>query len=393
MEQPLRVLRVIARLNIGGPAIQAITLTRLLEPRGYVTRLVRGVEGPEEGSMDDLARRYGVRPTRLGSLRRDPSPADLAAVLALARILRRDRPAILHTHAAKAGTIGRVAALIAFPGGAGRPRVVHTFHGHSLTGYFGPRKEKVYRSVERVLARRTDALVAVSPEIRDELAALGVAPAERFTVVPLGFDLAPFLDDSARAERRAAVRAGLGLGTSERVVTLVARLVAIKRVDRFLRVAGMLASRPDVRFVVVGDGDLRERLHADPAARALGDRLVWAGFRRDMADVYRASDVVVLTSDNEGTPVSLIEAQATALPVVSTDVGGVRTVVLDGETGLLAAPGDEAALAAAVAALLDDPGRAARVAAAGRAHVARTFTVERLVDDLDALYRGLLGAR
>jgi glycosyltransferase involved in cell wall biosynthesis len=393
MQQPARIVRVIARLNIGGPAIQAITLTRLLEERGYATRLVRGSESADEGSMDDLARRLGVVPLHVPSMRRDPGRSDLRAVAAIARLLRAERPDIVHTHAAKGGSLGRVAAMLAFPRSRSRPALVHTFHGHSLTGYFSPRTARIYRAIERFLARRTDVLVTVSPEVRDDLVALGVAPAERFAVVALGFDLAGFLDDSDRAVRRAELRAAWGVGKDEHLVTLVARLVPIKRVDRFLRVAALLADRPGVRFAVVGDGELREALRQSPAAHALGDRIVWTGFRHDMPDVYRASDVVVLTSDNEGTPVSLIEALATGVPVVSTDVGGVRTVVRDGETGLTAPPDDDAALAAAVGRLLDGPEEAARLAAAGRAHAARAFAVERLVEDLDALYRGLLERR
>jgi glycosyltransferase involved in cell wall biosynthesis len=386
----VRVVRVIARLNIGGPSIQAIILTRWLHERGYATRLVRGREGADEGSMEDLARRLGVSTTLIGSLRRDPGAGDLMATAALARLLRRDRPQLVHTHAAKGGTIGRVATLLAYPRRRGRPVLVHTFHGHSLTGYFSPFASRVYTAVERVLARRSDALVAVSAEVRDELVALRVAPNARVTVIPLGFDLEPFLDDCDRDERRTAVRASWGAGPADEVVTLIARLVPIKRVDRFLQIARVLAARPRARFVVVGDGELREQLQSSPAAHALGERLHWAGFRRDIPDVCVASDVVVLTSDNEGTPVSLIEAQAAAVPVVSTDVGGVAFVVRHGETGLLAARDDVGTFAAGVASLLDDRALALSIAAAGRRHARQTFGIERLLDDVDALYRSLL---
>jgi glycosyltransferase involved in cell wall biosynthesis len=384
---PIPVVRVIARLNIGGPAIQAISLTALMQARGYATRLVRGSESADEGTMDDLAQRMGVQPTLLASMRRDPGPGDARALAELVRIMRRDRPALVHTHAAKGGTLGRVAVMLAFP--RRRPRVVHTFHGHSLTGYFSSRTARVYTRIERFLARRTDVLIAVSEEVRDDLVGLGVAPARQFEVVRLGLDLSAFSDDSDRDARRRAARAQWGVGEDEEVVTLVARLVPIKRVDRFLETAALLRDRPNARFVVVGDGELRGELQASEPARALGDRLVWAGFRRDMADVCFASDVVVLTSDNEGTPVSLIEAQAARTPVVSTNVGGVRSVVLDGETGHLA--DEPAELAAPIRALLDDRERAAAMAARGREHVLATFGVERLVDDLDRLYRRLLG--
>jgi glycosyltransferase involved in cell wall biosynthesis len=384
--EPIRVLRVIARLNIGGPAIQAISLTALMQERGYVTRLVRGSESADEGSMDDLAERMGVQPTLVASMRRDPGFGDVRALASLVRIARRDRPDLVHTHAAKGGTLGRVAVMLAFP--FRRPKVVHTFHGHSLTGYFSSRTARMYTRIERFLARRTDVLIAVSEEVRDDLVGLGVAPLEQFEVVRLGLDLSAFADDGDRAARRAALRAQWGVGDEERVVTLVARLVPIKRVDRFLETAALLRDRPGVRFVVVGDGELREELVGSEPARTLGDRVVWAGFRRDVPDVCFSSDVVVLTSDNEGTPVSLIEAQAAATPVVSTSVGGVRSVVLDGETGLLA--DDPPALAAAIGSLLDDLDRAAAMALRGREHVLSTFGVERLVDDLDRLYRRLL---
>jgi glycosyltransferase involved in cell wall biosynthesis len=384
--ESIPVLRVIARLNIGGPAIQAISLTALMQDRGYATRLVRGSESADEGTMDDLAQRLGVQPTLVASMRRDPGPGDARALAELVRLLRGDRPALVHTHAAKAGTLGRAAVMLAFP--RRRPVVVHTFHGHSLTGYFSSRTARIYTRIERFLARRTDVLIAVSDEVRDDLVGLGVAPPSKFEVVRLGLDLSAFADDSDRAARRAALRAAWGVGGDEDVVTLVARLVPIKRVDRFLETAALLRERANTRFVVVGDGELRRQLEASEPALALGDRLVWAGFRRDMPDVCFASDVVVLTSDNEGTPVSLIEAQAAGVPVVSTNVGGVRSVVLDGETGFLA--DEPTGLAARIASLLDDRERAQAMAARGREHVLATFGIERLVDDLDRLYRRLL---
>jgi glycosyltransferase involved in cell wall biosynthesis len=340
--------------------------------------------------MDYLARDLGVVPTLVRSMRRDPGLKDIAALSTLVWLLRQDRPKIVHTHAAKAGTLGRIAALVAFPRRRGRPILVHTFHGHSLTGYFSGRSATVFRTIERWLARRTDVLVAVSPEVRDDLVRLEVAAPDRIAVIPLGFDLSRFVDDSDRGQRRAAVRAGWGIADGEEVVTLIARLVPIKRVDRFLAVARALSARPRARFVVVGDGELREQLIASPDAVALSDRLVWAGFQRDMAAVCFASEVVMLTSDNEGTPVSLIEAQAAAVPVLGTDVGGVRSAVVHGETGYVVAATDVPGLADATAAILDDPELASKLAAAGREHAVKSFALQRLVNELDRLYLSLL---
>jgi glycosyltransferase involved in cell wall biosynthesis len=381
---------------VGGPAIQAITLTRRLQERGYRTTLVRGVEGPREGSMDFLARQLDVTPLLVKSLTRDPGPRAPLALLGVAAVMRRERPALVHTHAAMGGTIGRAAALLARPGRR-RPVIVHTFHGHSLTGYFSSRRARVFLAIERWLAARTDCLVAVSEEVRDELVAMGVAPRERFEVVRLGFDLSPFaVGEPYRSARGTALRRSLGIPSGARVVTLIARLVPIKRVDRFLRVCAELASDESVHFLVVGDGELADELRASPAAIGLGSRLTWAGMRRDIPDVCFASDVVVLTSDNEGTPVSLIEAQAAGVPVVSTAVGGVASVVADGETGFVVEVRDEPALgremAGAVRRILSDGRLAAGMRAAGPARAAG-FSLDELVGALDGLYRRLTGGR
>ena len=392
-EQSVKLTRIISRLNIGGPAIQAITLTRELETHGFATHLIRGNEDPAEGNMDYLAAEIGVHPTLVPCLRRNPGPGDLQALGTLVRLLRADRPAIVHTHAAKGGALGRLATLIAFPRRETRPLLIHTYHGHSLTGYFSPRVARFYRAVEHALAPATDRLIAVSQEVQDELVKLDVAGAEKFTVIPLGFDLSPFTADADRAGRRARLRGAWGIADDELVVTLIARLVPIKRVDRFLSAAFAMASLPGVRFVVVGDGELREQLKASIHARELGKRLIWAGFRRDIPDVCYASDVVTLTSDNEGTPVSLIEAQAAAVPVVATNVGGVRSVVLDGETGYVVRVRDTERLAVRIAALLNHPDLRAQMGAAGREHVTANFTLSRLAEDHARLYRELLDSR
>ncbi|MDT5010723.1 MAG: hypothetical protein QOH57_2340, partial [Mycobacterium sp.] len=331
----MRVVRVIARLNIGGPAIQVISLTKLLEPLGYETVLVRGVEGPHEGSMDHLASEMDVHPQLLSSLRRELGPHDVRSVAELVRLFRRVRPTILHTHTAKAGTVGRIAALLA--GQSAPPVRVHTFHGHVFKGEFAsPRTAGAFARIERALARSTSRLVAVSEEVRHDLVRLRIAPPEKIEVVHLGFDLAPFAaTPEVRAANRAAVRWQLDIPAEAKVVSVIARVVRVKRIDRFIELARSLKDEADAYFVVVGDGDLRESLEQSEIARSLGNRLVWAGFRHDIAAVCHASDVVALTSANEGTPVCLIEGQAAGVPVVANDVGGVRTVVHDGSTGFV----------------------------------------------------------
>jgi glycosyltransferase involved in cell wall biosynthesis len=385
----LKVVRVIGRLNIGGPGIQAITLSSRLRARGYDTVLIRGREGPREGSLDDLAAAEGVPPVRIGTLRREIGLHDVCALPAVVRVLRREAPDVVHTHAAKGGAVGRLAALLA---GRATPRVlVHTFHGHVLDGYFSPAKVALFTRVERWLARRTTRLIAVSDEVRQDLIDLRIAPAEKIAVVPLGFELERFLvGDEQRELRGRAWRREHGIPADVPLVLLIARLVPIKRVDRFLRVASRLAERSAAAFAVAGDGELREVLRESETARALGERLTWLGFEADVAPAL--FDVVVQTSDNEGTPVSLIEAHAAGRPVVSTRVGGVAAVVRDGASGHLVARDDEPGFAAAIEGLLADPARAAAFGRAGRVHVTSAFTLGRLVDDVDRLYRDLLGA-
>jgi glycosyltransferase involved in cell wall biosynthesis len=338
--------------------------------------------------MDHLAAELGVRPRLLPTLRRELGPHDLRALAGLTRAIREIRPDVLHTHAAKAGALGRLAAVLAGPAG---PRTrVHTFHGHVLSGYFSPRQEAVFTGIERALARTTTRLVAVSEEVRQDLIRLRIADPAKIEVIPLGFDLKPFrLAEAEVRVKRASTRARLGLPEDAYVVTLVARLVPIKRVDRFLRIAGRMAARDRVRFLVVGDGELHDELAASPAARRLGDRVTWAGLERDMPAIMCASDVVALTSDNEGTPVSLIEAQAAGLPVVSTDVGGVSSAVLNGSSARIVRPEDEEAFAVSLIGFLEDPESARRFGLRGRDHALAHFSIDRLVTDVDDIYRRL----
>ncbi|MEO9174720.1 MAG: glycosyltransferase, partial [Gaiellales bacterium] len=382
------VLHLVARLNVGGPAIQVIPLVDELRKRGHVADVAHGQLAPGEASMTYLADARGLETILVPQLRRAVGPHDARALAEIVQLLRARRPDVLHTHTAKAGALGRVAARML---GRGGPRaVVHTYHGHVFSGYFSPAKTRAVVAVERGLARLATRLLTVSDEIGDDIVSHRIAPREKVQTMLLGLELDAFaLTAEQHAAARAAFRAELGIGPDEQVVTLIARLVPIKRVDRFLRVAA-LTRRPGVRYVIVGDGDLGDALRASPEAAALGDAVIFAGFRRDMPAVCAGSDLIVQTSDNEGTPVSLIEAGAAGLASVSTDVGGVRTVVLDGETGLLAPPDDDAALARAVTSLLDDPARAATLGRAARERCRTTFSLDRLVDDCETLYRSLV---
>jgi glycosyltransferase involved in cell wall biosynthesis len=387
--RPIRVLRVIARLNVGGPALHVTYLARGLAERGYDTTLVAGDVGPGEESMAFVADRAGVEVVRLRGLSRELSPVrDAIAAWRLARIIRTVRPDIVHTHTAKAGAVGRVAALLAGPR---RPVVVHTFHGHVLRGYFGRAGTLVFRAIETALARVTDRLVAVSPEVRDELVALGVAGQERFSVIRLGIELEPrvaFAGDVTEMRRRH------GIGAETFVVGWIGRMTGVKRTDDLLRALAALRERGvDAVLLLVGDGDDRERLEQRAHDLGLARACLFLGYQEDVAPWYAVCDAVMLTSASEGTPVTIIEALAAGRAVVTTRVGGVPDVVDDGETGFLVPAGDIEALARRLDLLARDPELRAAMGRIGRERMLRRYAVERLVEDVDALYRELLATR
>jgi glycosyltransferase involved in cell wall biosynthesis len=372
------VLRLVTRLNIGGPARHALILTRELSDE-YPTVLAAGVPDTSEGELADPA----VAVERV-PLVREVSPAnDVRALHQVRRLLQERRPHIVHTHMAKAGTIGRLAAISVRP----RPLTVHTFHGHVLEGYFRRPVERAVIETERWLARRTDLLLAVSPQVRDDLVALGVGRPSQVEVVPLGLDLDPFLAVDGHS---GALRRHIGVTDDTPLVGIVGRLVPIKEVSVMLSAMPLL---PGVHLAVVGDGVQRPALEREAAALGLSDRVHFTGWWRDMHEVMADLDVVALTSRNEGTPVALIEALAAARPVVGTAVGGVPFVVEDTRSGFLVSAGDEVALSDRIRRLLDDPALRGWMGEHGRASVADRFGSQRLVADVRAAYAELLARR
>ena len=384
---PIRVVRVIARLNMGGPALHVTYLARGLQTRGYETTLVAGDVGRGEESMAFVAEQAGVEVVPLHGLSRELSPFhDAVAAWRVARIIRRVRPHVVHTHTAKAGAIGRIAALLAGPGH--RPVVVHTFHGHVLRGYFGTLGTWLFRAIETGLARVTDRLVAVSPEVRDELVGLHVAPRRKFSVVRLGIELEPrvrFDGDAAEVRRRH------GISKEKFVVGWFGRMTAVKRTDDLLTMlAGVRERGIDASLLLVGDGDDRGRLEQRAHDLGLARSCLFVGYQEDVAPWYAICDTVVLTSASEGTPVTIIEALAAGRPVVATRVGGVPDVVDEGETGFLVRANDTHAFAERLEILARDPERRTAMGGTGRQRMFERYAVERLVDDIDTLYRELL---
>jgi|SRR6266568_825206 len=383
LPQRVRVLRVIARLNVGGPAWNAVLLTSGTRAR-YPTLLAVGSTGSHEADMSPLAQQHGVPLTRISGLGREVRLlGDLRAFWSLWRLCRRLRPEIIHTHTAKAGTLGRLAAWL-----AGVPIRVHTFHGHVFRGYFGRLRTAVYIVIERLLARMTTRIIAISDRQANELRHYLKVSRDKIAVIPLGFDLHRFVAADASAARH-RFRERLGAG-NRIVITMVGRLTAIKNhrlaLQAFARVA---SSRPDVMLALVGGGEEESVLHRLSERLGIQDRVRFAGWWTDLEAVYYGSDIIALSSDNEGTPVCLIEALACKRPVVATNVGGVADVLQDGRLGSLTPMGDLDAFANALTRMLDPAERTRSVSLAQESVVAR-YDVSRLIRDVENLYDRLL---
>jgi glycosyltransferase involved in cell wall biosynthesis len=378
------VVRIIDRLNVGGPAIHAVLTSKGLDPNRFRTILVTGSIEPDEGDMSYLLAEHGVEHVvSIPSLGREIRPLrDLRAAWQIYRLLQRERPQVVHTHKAKAGVIGRLTALA-----SGTPVRVHTFHGHVLNGYFGPLKSKAFTVIERLLARTTSRLIAPSARLADDLATTyRVAARERFQVIPLGFDLSPF---EKCESHRGKLRAELGVRPDTKLVAIIGRMVPVKDHATFVAAAELVARRrPDVHFVFVGRGALEEKIRADVRRRGLEDRSHFLGWRHDLPVIYADLDVVTLSSINEGTPVSIIESIASGVPVVATEVGGIPDTLRNGALGFLVPPRDSLAMAAAIDRAFASEAR--DKARALRAHM-EEYGAERLCRDLGALYVNLLG--
>lgn len=377
---PPKLARVITRMNIGGPARHVTILTARCGPE-FQGALLAGQPEGREGSLADHAAGLGVTVIAVPHLRRSLSPlADLWAFAWLVRYFRRERPAIVATHMAKAGTLGRLAAAL-----AGVPVIVHTFHGHVLDGYFGRLSTSFFLAVERMLSHLTTQFIAISPEVASDLERLGIGRGKT-TIVRLGLDL-----QYLTIHQPGRLRRDLDVPDGAALVGIVGRLVPIKALDVFLEAASLIAAEhSEVHFAIVGDGELWDQLHNEVRARGLTQRVHFTGWRRDLSAVYSDLDVVVCCSRNEGTPVSLIEACAAGRPIVGTHVGGIPDIIAAGVNGLLVPSGDATALARAVRELVADPARARSMGLAGRQMVMERHSADRMVSELKDIYGRLL---
>ncbi len=410
-----KIVRVIARLNVGGPAKHVIWLTKGLSSPQFESLLIAGTVPSGEDDMGYFATEMGVTPVFVPEMSREISLKDALTVWKLYRLFRREQPDIVHTHTAKAGTVGRLAGLLyrwlTLRTFLGQPRpcyFVHTYHGHIFHSYYGPAKTRLFLSIEKILARLgTDRIIVVSEQQRREInQEFAVGRASQFAVIPLGLDTEVY---AQWQQRRNTFRDELQANANDILVGIVGRLTEIKNHELFLQAAalfkeqfasGQLPGR--VRFIVIGDGHLRSKLERQAQAGGLHDDVIFVGSRRDPENFYPALDIVALTSRNEGTPLTLIEAMANARPVISTAVGGVIDLLGqplsesgDGafvicERGVRVRPDDARGFAAGLDHLIANESLRREIGEHGLQFVLTHYSKDRLLEDIKSLYAELL---
>ncbi len=392
-----RILRIANRFNLGGPTFNVAYLTKYL-PDDYETLLIGGDKEENEASSSHILADLGITPIIVPEMQREISlGVDMAAYRAIEKIIDDFKPDIVHTHASKPGAIGRLAAH-----NRKVPVIVHTFHGHYFHSYFGKLKTNMFKQIERSLAKRTSKIVAISDIQKHELSVEHrIAPPEKFAVIPLGFDLDRFRTDTER--KRQEFRTEFNINEDEIAIGIIGRLVDVKDHRYFLRLVRNVLDRTKkkTRFFIVGDGEMRQELESyctelNIAFNTFPDYspgnapLTFCSWRTDIDRINAGLDMVVLTSKNEGTPVSLIEAQASGTPVVSTNVGGVENVVEHGTTGLLAEFSDEEKMTGHLLQLIEDENIRLTMSKNGWDHVGERFHYTRLTSNMDRLYRSQL---
>jgi glycosyltransferase involved in cell wall biosynthesis len=377
-------MNLIARLNVGGPAVAVTHLTERLGAPDYESILVCGTIEPGEGDMTYYARERGIEPIVIPELGRSLSPVrDVRTLWKVYQLIKEMKPDVVHTHAAKAGFVGRTAAWM-----AGVPVIVHTFHGHVFKGYFSPTKTRFFIELERLTARMSDSIITLSEGLRRELAEeYRITRKGRITVLPLGLDLGVF----TKMERKTGVfRQEQGIPADAPLIGIVGRITPIKNHALFLKAAVEIRKQiPNARFVIVGDGEIRAEIEALVDQLGLREAVTFTGWQKDLAHIYSDLDVLVISSINEGTPVTVIEGLAACCPVVATAVGGVPDLLDQGKLGRLVKDQTPEALAKGILDTLASPpdGQEAQALMVDR------YGIERLVKDLDGLYRGILAKK
>ncbi|NNC95603.1 MAG: glycosyltransferase [Chitinophagales bacterium] len=389
-----RILRIINRLNLGGPTYNASYLSKYLAPE-FETMLVAGQKDDTEASSNYIPESMGLQPVLIENMRREISPVnDYRAYLEIKRLIKKFKPDIVHTHAAKSGALGRLAAY-----NMNVPVILHTFHGHVFHSYFNRLKTRVFLEIERNLATKSSKIIAISQQQKKELCQeFRIAEPDKFEVIPLGFDLNKF--QKGIEVKRKDFRTQYKIDDDEIAVGIIGRIVPVKNHGLFLNAIKSISSKTGkkVRYFIIGDGEDTGKIQQQ--ATDLGIDWNWKGERKSLLtftswikdiDVANAGlDIVTLTSLNEGTPVSLIEAQAANKPIVATEVGGVEDIIKPGETGLLCKSGDQSSFSGLLLDLIENENKRLKMGHSGYSHVSKNYSYNRLVEDMRELYLRLL---
>ncbi len=394
----MKIFRLIARLNVGGPARHVVWLTKFLQNEEFQSVLATGTVPEGEEDMSYFAAQNGVNPLFIPEMSRELSPKDIISLWKIFKQIRREKPDIIHTHTAKAGTVGRIAGLL-YRLTFNRVKIVHTFHGHVFHSYYGKRKTQLFLLIEKTLARFvTDKIIVISQQQFSEIhEQFGVGKRRQFEIIPLGIDLSAF---ERADEKKDILRTEIGAESDEILVGLVGRLTEIKNISLFLQVAKLYResrAKVKLKFVVVGDGNARESLEREAETLELKDSVIFLGNRNDADVFYAGLDIVALTSLNEGTPLSLIESMANAKPVISTEVGGVIDLLgevnteLDGfkvrRRGISVESNNAKGFLAGLLYLANSEKLQDELKSKGQQFVFENYSKERLLDDIAALYR------
>jgi glycosyltransferase involved in cell wall biosynthesis len=393
-----KILRILNRFNLGGPTYNAAYLTKYMGS-DYETLLVGGPNDPTEKNSEYIVNQLGIEPVIIPEMKRDVSPAgDYHAFQKIKKLIKDFRPDIVHTHASKAGALGRHAAL-----SMGVPVIIHTFHGHVFDAYFSQWKTSFYKSIERFLAQRTDQIIAISENQKYDLTEkYKICEPARVSVIPLGFDLLKFRVNME--EKRISFRQKYSIEEDEIAIGIIGRLVPIKNHNMFLESLKIIQSSTDkkIRAFIIGDGESREDIKQKATALGIDfvngvsdfkpASLTFTSWMTDMDYANAGLDIIALTSLNEGTPVSIIEAQAAGTPVVSTRVGGIDNVVIADKTAFLAESNNPQQFASQTLRLIEDEGLRLEFSKHGWQHVENKYHFTRLVNDMDKLYQRMLAA-
>jgi glycosyltransferase involved in cell wall biosynthesis len=382
-----KILRIINRFNIGGPTYNATFLSRFLDDE-YETLLIGGLPEKDEADSLHILEEYGLSPMLISEMQRVPSfKSDRAAYRKIKQIIEEFKPDIVHTHAAKAGALGRKVAKA-----CNVPVIVHTFHGHVFHSYFGKVKTEIFKQIERRLAKRSDGIIAISDIQKHELSSIHkICPADKIKVIPLGFDLDKFQDATSKRE---AIRGQYQIADEEIAIAIVGRLAPIKNHSLFLSsVEKVLESTSKkIKVFIVGDGEERQVIseRVNELNSRFGCKIIMTSWIKNIGEFNAGMDIICLTSNNEGTPVSLIEAQAGNLPVLTTDVGGVRDVVKDGETGYIVPKNNVTLFSEKLLFLIENDEERARLSKNGWDFVREKFHYTTLVNNVNEYYKFLL---